>query len=410
MTGSYVDEDHDLDNEFSTKDDSSAGGQRRLRNLEADGTTTGWGYLALLCFVTLVIAAFARGCDGRETNEDGEAVAMAVTETELGNPVDLRLEVDGDTVTLRGAVPDEAARSQLVSATAREYGDENVVDELEIDEATTLTDGLVSVAGNTLVGDVRPENLQQTIVDDFGLSARANSINRGEQALAPVEIEISVTPDGAVTLVGAAPDQNSIDDLISAAVEIWGISSIDSSGMSIEESLTWEEGVVRVAGSTAPGDERANGLEAEVVERFGALVTTDLTALTVEEAQVTTTEVEAEISTKLEAQPILFAPESSEIDGESDTVLKEIAELLDSLPTVAIELVGHTDDIGPDDENLALSEQRANAVRQRLIEEGIEESRITARGAGESTPLVDNDSAENRARNRRIEFVLADDG
>lgn len=411
MTGSYVDDEYDindgLDEEFSDSV-SKPDGPRGIRAVEADGTTTGWGYLGLLCLIAVGLTLFAKGCDGGETNEAGEAVAMAVSETELGNPVDLRIQVDEDTVTLIGSVPDEGARSQLVSVTGREYGAENVVDQLVIDETTTLTDGLVSVTGNALVGDVRPEGLQQIIVDDFGLSARANSINRGEQELAPVDVEVNVTPDGAVKMFGAVPDQDSIDDLIAAAVDVWGISSLDSSGMTVDDTLTWEEGVVRVTGSTGANDDRASQLEAKVTETFGALVSTDTSAITVEEPTATAEEVETEITAKLAAQPILFSPESSEIDSESDEVLTEIAALLESLPDASVELVGHTDDIGPADENLALSEQRAAAVRQRLIDEGVEEARISARGVGEAEPLVENSNAQNRAQNRRIEFVLVD--
>jgi outer membrane protein OmpA-like peptidoglycan-associated protein len=69
-------------------------------------------------------------------------------------------------------------------------------------------------------------------------------------------------------------------------------------------------------------------------------------------------------------------------------------------------VVGHTDDLGPDDENLVLSQQRAEAVKTRLVELEVEESRLNARGEGEQFPLVPNDSPANRELNRRIEFKL----
>ncbi|MDH3294963.1 MAG: OmpA family protein, partial [Acidimicrobiia bacterium] len=71
-----------------------------------------------------------------------------------------------------------------------------------------------------------------------------------------------------------------------------------------------------------------------------------------------------------------------------------------------VEIVGHTDDLGPEDENLILSQDRADAVKARLVELGIEETRLTARGEGEQSPLIDEDTPEARARNRRIEFRL----
>ena len=74
--------------------------------------------------------------------------------------------------------------------------------------------------------------------------------------------------------------------------------------------------------------------------------------------------------------------------------------------SVAIEIGGHTDDQGSDAYNSTLSNQRAESVVNYLIGKGIEKSRLTYKGYGETKPVVKNDSDENRAFNRRVEFTI----
>ena len=86
--------------------------------------------------------------------------------------------------------------------------------------------------------------------------------------------------------------------------------------------------------------------------------------------------------------------------------MDEIVTLLKEHPNVIVEIQGHTDDVGSEAFNLKLSQKRAEAVRQYLIDHGIEPDRLIAKGYGESKPLVPNTSPENRAKNRRVEFVI----
>lgn len=84
--------------------------------------------------------------------------------------------------------------------------------------------------------------------------------------------------------------------------------------------------------------------------------------------------------------------------------LSEIADVLAKQPEVRVELVGHTDDRGKDDVNRTLSLQRAEAVRQALVDRGIATERITTRGAGGDEPLASNATPQGRAINRRVEL------
>ena len=76
-------------------------------------------------------------------------------------------------------------------------------------------------------------------------------------------------------------------------------------------------------------------------------------------------------------------------------------------PTYTIRIEGHTDDIGDAQENLALSQNRASEVKEYLIELGIEASRLSSVGYGESQPKFPNNNSTNRMKNRRTEFKLS---
>jgi outer membrane protein OmpA-like peptidoglycan-associated protein len=89
---------------------------------------------------------------------------------------------------------------------------------------------------------------------------------------------------------------------------------------------------------------------------------------------------------------------------ESRSILDQVAQSLVENPEVNIEVGGHTDNVGAAAANLRLSEARANAVRDYLIEKGVEAGRLTARGYGEEKPVADNTTAFGRAANRRVEL------
>ena len=85
--------------------------------------------------------------------------------------------------------------------------------------------------------------------------------------------------------------------------------------------------------------------------------------------------------------------------------INEIYTLMKDNPDLKFSVEGHTDSQGDDAFNLKLSEERANAVRSKLIEMGISADRLAAKGWGESKPISNNASPEDMANNRRVEFV-----
>lgn len=103
---------------------------------------------------------------------------------------------------------------------------------------------------------------------------------------------------------------------------------------------------------------------------------------------------------------LYFASFQTTILPESEAALQQLYEMLAGNPEVRIRITGHTDDVGTDEDNQVLSEGRAQSVRQAMIERGIDPARIEAEGRGEKEPVVPNTSDENRAKNRRVEFVI----
>lgn len=103
---------------------------------------------------------------------------------------------------------------------------------------------------------------------------------------------------------------------------------------------------------------------------------------------------------------IVFASGGAELSAESEAVIAAAAEMLAAHPTLRVIVVGHSDNEGGLEANIALSRRRAEAVRAALLAHGIAAERLRAEGVGYLAPITSNASAEGRARNRRVELVL----
>jgi outer membrane protein OmpA-like peptidoglycan-associated protein len=110
------------------------------------------------------------------------------------------------------------------------------------------------------------------------------------------------------------------------------------------------------------------------------------------------------IGTPVILEGINFEFNSAEITEESESRLEKAYQTLINNTGIVVEVAGHTDDIGSARYNLKLSQARAEVVMNWLIAKGIDAERLSARGYGERKPFAPNNSPENRAKNRRIEF------
>ena len=103
---------------------------------------------------------------------------------------------------------------------------------------------------------------------------------------------------------------------------------------------------------------------------------------------------------------IYFRTGSAELDRESDPLLASVADIANRCPSVKIQVSGHTDTVGGRDSNRVLSLQRARSVATFMPQRGVAAPRIEAAGFGDTRPVAPNDIEANRAKNRRIEFLV----
>ncbi len=108
---------------------------------------------------------------------------------------------------------------------------------------------------------------------------------------------------------------------------------------------------------------------------------------------------------KLVLEGVNFDNNSATLRPDANEILDKAAATLQKWGDVKVEVSGYTDSNNTDAYNLELSDRRANAVRDYLISKGVDATRLTAKGYGETNPIADNNTAEGRAKNRRVELV-----
>ena len=104
---------------------------------------------------------------------------------------------------------------------------------------------------------------------------------------------------------------------------------------------------------------------------------------------------------------VLFATGRSELKGNAESNLTKLAAFLNKYPDRTVTIEGHTDNVGGENSNLALSQRRADSVKSYLVGQGVASGRLVASGKGEYSPIARNDSYTGRQQNRRVEVIIA---
>jgi len=143
---------------------------------------------------------------------------------------------------------------------------------------------------------------------------------------------------------------------------------------------------------------------AAIATETGAVATTASNTGEVEETTFTT------IVDRLKAAALIlhFDPNSEELllDDNQKQYLQDLYTYLEGNESAIISVIGHTDSLGDADNNLEISKERADFVRNYLIENGVASEQIEFTGVGEAEPIANNDTEEGRAINRRVEINL----
>ena len=103
---------------------------------------------------------------------------------------------------------------------------------------------------------------------------------------------------------------------------------------------------------------------------------------------------------------IQFETDKDVIKNSSNSILDNVVKVMNDNPSYLLGIEGHTDNTGDKTKNLSLSQKRADAVKNYLVKKGIDASRLTAKGFGDTVPVADNKTADGRAKNRRVEFKV----
>jgi outer membrane protein OmpA-like peptidoglycan-associated protein/flagellar hook assembly protein FlgD len=212
------------------------------------------------------------------------------------------------------------------------------------------------------------------------------------------------SPDGdgendTLTLYPSARDRSGID--------LWNISIFNASGMLFKSFRGTGEpaAVISWDGMDESGDlvESATDyhLQLDATDLAGNFKKTGRLPLPVDVLVMV-----AERGLKIRISNIEFAFDSANLTPGALPILKRVADILDRYSAYNVLVEGHTDDIGEEEYNLALSEKRSKSVMDYLVSRGISAERLAFRGMGETAPFIPNTSAENRRRNRRVEFLL----
>jgi outer membrane protein OmpA-like peptidoglycan-associated protein len=235
---------------------------------------------------------------------------------------------------------------------------------------------------------------------------------------APIEIREA---ESAVTLA----EQSVRDDVALGEYRVYmadrkvGIATAKASTRYAEyqrEGLERERARVRLAARTREADKAQNQADIARIEANAARETAAAASAAATEADLKAQELQRQIAVlKAEATDrglvltlgnVLFATGRADLKPGSVNSLDNLVTFLKEYPDRTVAIEGHTDNVGSAELNQTLSRNRAESVKSYLMQQGIQSSRLSTTGMGESLPVASNDTQNGRQQNRRVEVIV----
>jgi outer membrane protein OmpA-like peptidoglycan-associated protein len=372
------------------------------QNLKLDGSTWSLIPTSPLGDGAYDVVATAADNYGNTTNDQTQGeLQVAVPPPQLTTPTVAALASTVARPKITGTWPSDIAKTLKVTLNGVTY-------ELGTDDALTtggsgnwalasppLKDGVydVAVAVSNDAGSASDTTKDELVIDAAGPATPTVKLYSSDKSPATISgtwaegdaVNLSVTLNGKAALLGTDGKLQS-----------------DGKGnwtLSVDETLP--PGSYDVAVSTADKAGRSTADQT----KFEILVKQIVAAQTPPEP-TPPADCGVELSKLLIVDPITFNSDRAAIRGEENGAIEKIAQVMGTCPDSKFEIAGHTDWVGSNPFNQALSERRAVAVRRALIKRGIEAGRLAAEGYGEAKPLASNETPEGRSLNRRIEITV----
>lgn len=303
------------------------------------------------------------------------------------------LSTKQDKTTLTGMMPNQPSIDRVVQAVTNSVGVDNIDNQLQINTSAKEPQWLDKViAALPVLGSLQNAELQ---AEDGVFSAAG-------------DVKSDAEKNDIYTLMSESFGRN-----FDGRINVTGPSADELAEMAAAEQKRKEEAAAMAAEALKREDETA-ALAAEEKKRDEEAVAMAQSQPDVDKQMKLDRSMfldtcQSKFNQIMQAKKIQFATSSATISVQSFPLLRGIISLVQECNQdggLTIEIAGHTDDTGNDSANLSLSDARANSVMQYLLQSGVDQNVLSAKGYGESKPIAENSSAEGRAQNRRIQFNI----
>ncbi|NNF16433.1 MAG: OmpA family protein [Gammaproteobacteria bacterium] len=294
-------------------------------------------------------------------------------------PYELHLQITAGVLTISGLVPDGIGKDSLLNIANREFGEGRLIDRLII--APGAPDGYLTAATRAVeAASALDEGFIGVTNDEVYVQGVTSNASAADRLKAILEEDLPANYTSRIQ-TGAQSDLAQILRTypeLAQRVGVFGDSGVDSTTV-----------------ETISVGNRSADLDIDDTTNTGSIMSHSRCQKAFDEL--------------LEDRSIGFATGSSIIDGDSLSLVADLVVIAKRCPDTRIEIQGHTDDLGTAKNNLRLSQQRAEAIMEYFVKNGVSLSRLSAVGYGEEQPRVENTTAEMRRINRRIEFKIIDE-